>query len=165
MITSVISCLNFLTLLLHSKWLFRWLLVERLYVSVDAKYMFLVYMLFCFCLLHVFSFGIHFWNLQCIFKVKLSMSSLKKKMCSFVPNNCHLFHPLARIFFQISLFCLWQNVFKRYYCGIFCLYMKKKGIFLISVCALFLIGLLLSILYKQVSCSFQLSAILDCPLN
>ena len=57
-------------------------LVEILSVLADAKYMFL--------------YPLAFWILQCIFIVKLSMSSLKK-MNSLVSNIRHPTHSLARV--------------------------------------------------------------------
>ena len=54
----------------------------------DAEYMFLY-------LVH--SLYLYVWILQCIFIVKLIMSSLKK-LYSLVPNNRHSTQPFGRVF-------------------------------------------------------------------
>ena len=70
-----------------------------------------------------------FFVVQCIFMLKLSMSSLKK-MYSLVSNNHHPTHSLARVFFKCCYFILGKTFF---------------------------IGLLLLILYRQLTSGFRLS--------
>ena len=99
-------------------WLYLWIpkdfLVERFSVLADVKYILL-------------------YILQCIFKVKLSLSSLKN-IYSLVSNNRHP-HPLAWVnFFKFCYSVSGKSRYVRYYlCVMFCLCMKKNGIFLISV--------------------------------
>ena len=88
--------------------------------------------------------------------VILTMSSLKK-MYSFVSDNRHSPHPCAS-FFKLCYSVSEKTFFK----DIYVIWMKKNGNFFHFSVLWFFTKLLLSILYKQLSCSFQLPKVLDC---
>ena len=96
----------------------------------------------------------HFSILQCIFIVKLpSLYSLQKKMYFLVSNNSRLTHPFAWVFLKFVILSPTAGIYVLCFTCIW----KKMLIFFISVCFAFFTGLLLSILYKQLSPFFELS--------
>ena len=75
-------------------------------------------------------------------------------------TNCHL---LAPVFLKFCCSVLGKTFFVRVIYGLYLVCGEKRMIiFIILVCFAFFIGLLLSVLYKQLLYMFQLPAILDC---
>ena len=98
-----------------------------------------------------------FLILRCIVIIKLSMYSSKKT--TRPPTRLHQFQ-------YILLFCFEKNTFlKVFMCYVLSVFEKKMVIFLCFGVLFFFIRLLLLILYKQLSSSFQLSAVLGCSFD
>ena len=114
--------------------------------------------------IHVFVFinlCIHFWILQC-----KTWYVFFTKIYSLVSNNHHPIHAFAGVLLYILLVCLAQdNFLKVFMCYVSSSY-EKEWWFSSFQCALFFLNcLLLSFLFKQLSYSFQLSTVLDCPFD
>ena len=102
--------------------------------------------------------------LQDFFSFLRIWSHLLKK--SFMENLIFCAVLLTR-FHEFFYYCysVSGQIFYRYLCVIFCLCMKKNGNLLRFSVLYFFAELFLSILYPEISSSFQLSAVLDCRLD